>query len=541
MYILMKDLSDELNKYSKLLIYGAGYYANVIYQALKKEGLKDKIESFLVTDLNEVRNIDGINVNTASAMALYDKEKTAILIAVNRENEREIVKMLKQDYGFDHGIKLLDYIIQDDNAFYEKVKNESDEWFLENVMECYIWNHTNSEVELKKKRNEMEDHIRHRNIMEPDNNTIVFISGSLNPRSEKIITALVEKNYHVVVLEYVFCNELVRNEIMTFNVDFFTCKDMFDLFYRALQYKPLVYYFEPVWGECSASEIMIRHKDLFGKIAFAPYDVLNDGYVMPEENKLTERYCLENADGVVWRWFSKNYLEEKKGFVYKGKSIQFLDYCKGFDIENDIKSDDKLKICFIQGGVYQLLDPPSLFDGTVYAEPAKFDVIFKKIGNRDDCLFHIFIGRCDDNTRKKLDKLAEDYSNIKVFYGLEYNKLIATISEYDYGSFLMTAGEDIPEQISIDNVYYGSACVNSITNRFFDYLDAGIPIISTVCKKLCEYLDRRGVIVKMDISNLDIQYLNENKMYYRENVKKAKEELQIENHIQRLIDWFHKL
>lgn len=538
----MKDLRNELDKYSKILIYGAGYYAKFIYSALKKEGLKEKIESFLVTNLNETRDIDGIKVNAASALTVYDKEKTAVIIAVNRENEREIIKTLKWKYGFEHGIKLLDFIIQDDNVFYEKLRTESDEWFLEKLMESYIWNHSDSGDELKKKREETEECISHRNKTESDNNTIVFISGNLTPRSEKIIAALTKKMYRIIVLEYGYCNELVKSEIMSSNIEFFSCKNLIEVFYRALLYKPLVYYFEPVWGDCSGSEIMIRHKGLFGKIVFAPYDILNAGYVqILDIEKLMEWYCLEYADGVAWRWFSKKFLEEKKGLVQKGKSIQFLDYCKGFEIENDNRSDDTLKICFVQGAIYELLNKSVSAYENLYAEPAKLDAVLKKIGNVSNCVFHIFLGRCADSDKKKLEKFEKDYSNVKFFYGMEYNELLIKISEYDYGSYFMTDGKDIPEQKSIDNIYYGNVYNDSIVNRFFDYLDAGLPIISTLPQKQCNYLDQYGVIVKMNINNLDIDYLINNKTYYRKNVKRAKKELQIDNHIQRLINWFYKL
>lgn len=546
MYILMKELYDELNRHSKILIYGAGYYANIIYQKLKKAGLKNKIASFLVTDPNETGIIDEIHVEAASALALYDKEDIAILIAVSRKNEKEIIETLKTDYGIEHGIKLFDYIMQDENTFFDQLGQKTDECFLENLIEYYIWNHLDSGEELNRKREESITRIEKRDIEGSDNNTIVFISGDLKPRSEKIIAALVGRNYHVIVLEYgyAYCSKLVRKEIASLKVEIFSCETMMDVFYQALQYKPLVYYFEPMWGDCKAPEIMIRHKALFGKVVFAPYDVLNDALVqIPDADKQAERYCLENADGIVWRWFSKKFLEEKKGFVYKGKSIQFLDYCKGFEMETDLdfQSDDVLKICFVQGGIYQLLDQPVLSDDDIYAEPAKLDAILKIFGNRSDCLFHMFIGWCDDNVRQKLDRIEEKYCNIKFFYEVEYHQLIHTISKYDYGSFLMTAGKKIPDQKSIDHVYYGSVYINSIANRFFDYLDAGIPIIGTYPEKQCAYLDQYGVIVKMNTSDLDIDYLKKNKLLYREKVKKANHELRIENHIQRLIDWFYRL
>lgn len=540
MYILMKDLCYELSKYAKVLIYGAGNYANLIYMELKKVGFKDKIESFLVTSVGDVKAIDGIAVKAASELALYDKEKCIVLLAVNRKNEKEIAQMIKQNYGLINEIKLLDYIKQED--FDNKLRMESDNCFFEQVIDCYTWDHINLYNEFENKRKVAEALIDQRNRKGIDKNTIVFISGDIKPRSEKIIGALVQRRYHIVVLEYGFCNDLFREEIRAQDIDFFHCEDKIEVYYMALQYSPLVYYFEPLWEDCSVSEIMIRHKALFGKIIFAPCDVLNDGYVqISEKDKLSERYCLENADGVVWRWFSKDFLEQKKGFVYKGKSIQFLDYCKGVETDKNNKVDDIVKICFVQGGIYEYLDETVFANNGVYAESARIDTILNKLGNVRDCIFHMFIGRCDDINRKKIEKLEKKYSNFKVFYGIKYNEMIVKISEYDYGCLFMTGGKEIPELESIDNVYYGSAYINGVANRFFDYLDANIPIITTAEKKQCQFLERYGVIIPMNICNIDLDYLKKNKLLYKKNVVKAKAELLIDNHIQRLIDFFKEL
>lgn len=537
----MKELRDELNKYSKVFIYGAGYYASVIYQALKKVGLKDKIFSFFVTNLNEVKAIDGITVRAASELASYYEKNCIILLALNRENEREVVQLLKEKYGLTEGIKLLDYIVKEEEL-YERLIVEPNDRFIEKVLGYYIWNHAHSIAELKEKWTQAENSIKRRERLETDKKTIVYISGDLKPRSKKIISALVRKNYHIVVLEYAFINDLIRTEIMSEDVDFFHCQDIIEVLYRALQYKPLVYYFEPDWGDCIGTEIMIRHNNLFGKIVFAAYDVLNDGFVqISEKDKLTEKYCLENADGIVWRWFSKEYLEEKKGFVYKGKSIQFVDCCKGFDIKLNSKLDDRVKLCFVLTRMYGFLDETFYNNDGIFNESARIDTILAKLGNRNDCLFHIFIGQCDNSDREKIEILEKKYTNFKAFYGMRYSELINKISEYDYGCFLMTGGKDIPELESLDNMYYGSVHINSVSNRFFDYLDANLPIISTTSKKLCEYLEKYGVVIKMDLSNLDIDYLKKHKMFYKKNVEKAKEELLIETQITRLIDWFNEL
>ncbi|MBD5476931.1 MAG: hypothetical protein HDR17_13295 [Lachnospiraceae bacterium] len=539
MYLFKSNLYNEIRRFSKILIYGAGCYANMAYEFLKSAGLKELIDSFVVTELKEYREIDGIPVRCVDYIT-FDDEEMVIFIAVSHVYEKEIVQLLQQKHCL-HMIKFADYMLNDD--FIERLRTQSDEQFKESIIEEYVWGDKSDSVyEFDKKRKEIEKYISQRNRDCIDWNTIVFISGYMNPRSEKIIGALVKKKYNVIVLEYECCNELVIKEIKGNNITFFHCKDITDVFCKAIQYNPLVYYYEPVWGDCTGPEIMIRHRNLFGKIVFASYDVLNDGYVqISEKDKIMERYCLENADGIVWRWFSKEFLEKKKGFKYKGKSLQFLDYCKGFELDKSIKTDDMLKICFVQGGIYEYLDVNLLKNDGTYIEPARIDTILKKIGNIDGCIFHMFVGFCNASDKDRLRELESEYSNFKVFYGTAHSDLISKISEYDYGCFLMTDGRDIPELESINNISYGSNYINSEGNRFFDYLDAGIPIIATRPKKQCEYFDDLGVLVKMNISNIDIDYLKQNRALYKKNVERAKPEILIDNQITKLIDFFKGL
>ena len=215
-----------------------------------------------------------------------------------------------------------------------------------------------------------------------------------------------------------------------------------------------------------------------------------------------------------------------------------MDYCKGFNIDGKRRSDDKLKLCFVTGGIYELLNEMDAIEEAPYAEPAQISAILRRIGNIKNCIFHIFVGSCSDSDRKKLEELEKIYAGFKVFYGMKYNELIFKISGYDYGCFLMTGGKDIPEEESIDNLHYGSSYINSIANRYFDYLDANIPIIGTLPKKQCDYLEKYGVIVKMNLPDLDIEYLKKNRMLYKQNVEKTKDQMLMDNHIQRLIDWF---
>lgn len=425
-----------------------------------------------------------------------------------------------------------------------ELRRASDERFLEDILEGYVWNQVVSLMEYQEKSKKEKIKIIQREMFqEVEEETIVFIVGFLSPRTVKIIGAMTKRGYKAVILEYGNWrarNVTIKPELMLYNVQHIRCEDIGELFYQAMQYKPKAYYFEPVWGNCSWPDIMIRHKQIFGKIVMAVYDVLNDSYVqMSDYRKQLEKYCLENADGNIWRYFSKEFLEEKKGFVYQGKSIQFLDYCNGYNIEEKADQETKLKICFISGSPQGLLDSTNANNG--YVEEARIENILKVIGNREDCDFHIFVGTLSDEYKEICSAMEKEYSNFQVIYNTPHEELIQKISEYDYGCFLFSGGEAIPEMETANNKYYGSAYINSISNRYFDYIDAEIPIIATRPVKLCDLFDEYGIIVKMDITNIDINYLKENKMNYKKNMKKAKEELGIDYQIPRLIEFFEEL
>lgn len=537
MRMFRNNLYDGIIKFSKIWIYGAGNYASMAYSFLKNAGLRERIDSFIVTEVKEQENIDGILVRCVDDLVFDSSEENVILIAVSRTYEGACVQAVQERYCINI-LKFADFFVQD-NDFIERLILMPDEKFMQNIIgETLLDTVMNFACEFDEKRIEIEQRIVQRNKDGINRNTIVLISGDMKPRIAKIIKALVKKNYDLVVLEYAYRNENIIKEIMTYDITFFHCKDLIEVFYRALQYNPLVYYYEPEWGDCRGSEIMIRHRKLFGKIAFAPYDVLNDGYVqITEKDKLSERYCLENADGVVWRWFSKEFLEERKGFSYKGKSIQFMDYCMGFELEENLKENKILKLCFVTGGISNEL----LINESMYDEFAGIYKILRRIGNMENCIFHVFVGICSDSDKEKLKELEKEYFNFKFYYRTAYNDLIYKITNYDYGCFFSTGGKDVPELETIDHMYYGSDSVNSEANRLFDYLDAGIPIIATRPKKQCEYFESLGVLVKMDLSNLDINYLKANRDFYRDNVKKAKTKLVIDNNIGRLMDFFNAL
>ena len=68
-----------------------------------------------------------------------------------------------------------------------------------------------------------------------------------------------------------------------------------------------------------------------------------------------------------------------------------------------------------------------------------------------------------------------------------------------------------------------------------------MPVITTWSSKMWEYLSPYKIVIKMDLSNLDIDYLKKNRNYYKQEVRKAQKELDINNQIIRLIHFFKEI
>jgi len=397
MYILVKKFYKDLIKIPNIYIYGAGDYANKVYLLMKEFGIDKNIKSFIVTKCDVgYLNRDGIKIESFDEIKNLDTEMITILIAVSDKYIDEIKKKMQQ-IKLNKLLLITDYIISEDKAI-ERLREASDKELYKYISEWYI----SKNIYLLEKTFEQKDIdiqlrieclVEKKKEQKQEKDTIVFIIGDLKPRVVKIIISLIKRGFKIIVLGYGGMNAfLTKKELLENEVEFFECFDIEEMFYYALKYNPIVYYFVPVWGDCRWAEAIIKHKSLFGKIVISLYDILNDGVDSKASkfSKRVERYCIENADGIVWRSFSKEFLEEKKGFKYTGKSIQFLDYCNEYDVEEKEKKDSELKLCFVTGVLTGFCGKSNRNSG--YIQEATMEDILEIIGNRKDCVFHVYSG-----------------------------------------------------------------------------------------------------------------------------------------------------
>ena len=532
------SLGETLRQYSVIIIYGIGRYAQVIFPHLVQEGLREKIICF--TQTAECKNMvcEGIPVINIDELKC-NKAECVVLVATSELYSEEIRQILIK-YQYPNILLLSDYVFDERLNEQKFLSLYTFDEYCEAIVNWYLRTHTD-QSDKKKLLQKLKD--RGENADEgKDLNLIVMICGHMSTRSNKIVRALKRKGYKVVMLyyhsnEHMWCME----EFKKLDIPIYRCQYVEEMLYKALQYKPLIYFFEPRWGDCTWAEIMLRNKKYFGKIVIGLYDILNDGCIEQPQSRLdTEKYALENADGVVWRGDSQQALG-KKGFCIQGKSILFMDYCD-VDCESYAGYADTdsgvLKLCMVVGVDSLLCEKRK--KQKEYTSVAKLEEILDKIGNREDCLFHLYIGRMSRERMELCRQYERKYNNFKLYLNTERSQLLAKLSEYDYGCNLYTEGEMPPEDYVIDNAT-GSFMRNYARNTFFDYFSVGLPMIATMPQKFIEYMRKYDVIIQMDISNLDIDYLKKNKWRYKENTKLVRKELNIEKQIQRLIDFFNEV
>lgn len=533
-------LIDDLQKYEGIVVYGAGWFAAKLFPILYQYKLLQKIISFAVSKADNNDKFEGYEIKEIDKIRC-DKNKTVVLTAVSMLHQSSVILRAK-DAGFKNILLGTDYIRSNENMLriYQGMNYVQ---FIDCILKKHSCACPDEKTDNHNLRLRLLDNQK-RQVY--DDREIVWISGNFTPRSAKIINALRKRKYNVVIIIYGGrCKQIFLQEIQNGDISYIVCEDEEEMMFYALKHKPLVYFFEPVWGNCVWLRLIQQYKLYLRPIVLGLYDVLNDAYVVNNPILLeSEKYALENADGIVWRWFSKEYLEERKGFLYKGKSVLFHDYCGGYiKKDSEIKKDKRniLKLCTVNGSFWDFSQEGDVPDG--YEIYSSLKNISNVLGHQENCLLDIFIGKYDQKAFEESKEIEDKFQNIRFFWKVEHNELITRLQSYDYACEFYNIGCANPMDKIIRcgaSTYYGSVFINGVSNRFYDYIDAGLPIVTSVSLKQINFLSKYGVIVKMSLQDFDMNYLMENEMELKIRAVKARQELDIDNHIDGLIHFFEE-
>lgn len=307
-------------------------------------------------------------------------------------------------------------------------------------------------------------------------NQVVFISDVPRSREAKLAFGLRNAGWRVVLL---------HRDIPTFDAtehfdEVHSYRDAWAALRAASHYSPMAFHVFSNWN-FEVAYTIIKHRP--GKIVFDDYDVfagmVNHSYQEREYGqhylrKLSmEQFCLENADAICCRSIETQYAKRFLGYRYGGRRLFFPDYC--WDIPEALlphprsRSIDK--------------HPHVVFVGNMAVE--------KELPEGDGDAFHLWLARKFSDMGvhyhlyptyydKDFDCLFSDYialSKQTPFFHLHKpvapDQLVSEISVYDFGILVLSRDIDGIET----HGYYTTKYDYAMSNKIFDYFDAGLPII----------------------------------------------------------------
>lgn len=377
---------------------------------------------------------------------------------------------------------------------------------------------------------------------------IVFIVDYIKPRVIKIGYALRKKGYKVVLLLNEKQKNMLSKDIPFYHqVIFFHAEKTNSLYKKCLRWRPLVYH---IFCEADIPDwavYLIEKKDKIGKIIYDQYDIYR-GFVTDrfDENAERERFCLEHADGLCCRMFETQYLKQKFQYQMK-KRILFFDYCwNGYQIDSFKKRiTENEKIKFVYGG--RLL-PSSLndrFTGLYKIERSGFKYITETLQNAGGEFVIIPTRDINEKGFGFFRGLERKYSSLTITKPMKIKKLIEYESKMDYGIDCVELKKDMDKFYAGEDIFnYEREHQYYATNKYFDYLDAGImPIYGRKEEKFGRYLARYGGAIYCTLEDLPSQMdiLKKNKKKNRKGAQKAREIFAMDRQIGRLIAFYHEV
>lgn len=292
-------------------------------------------------------------------------------------------------------------------------------------------------------------------------------------------------------------------------------------------------------------QLKLVHKYFFKKypLIYFPYDILSQ-YFNSREDALkrgiksfeldAEKYCLENSDGIIHKGDPQelNFFDGKTLYKADVQKLQlsFLPYCsKEFSvpINNNKLSKKDSEIHLVYPG-FLLNNPENIKE----ISDALNKILNQKIH------IHVY-GRVTHISKNESDSyfkdLFEKFTKNEYFHlhaPLGEKEIISEISKYDFGFYFIYLF-NIPET----NFH--------TSNKIFTFLEAGLPILYNEESKFVDKL-LKSYGLKISYNNKDLEKLGKylEKLNYKkivENVKKAREDLDMDKNFPRLEKFLEKV
>ena len=265
------------------------------------------------------------------------------------------------------------------------------------------------------------------------------------------------------------------------------------------------------------------------------YDITSVSYKNPPKKELTaEKLWYEHVDGIIYRDPAIDFMKRK--YNVNCPVLHFLDYSpKRFIVENPLpklsKTQGGIHIVYV-GQVFPMELPKSTHGRSQFGEIAEAITV-------QNIHFHLYV---DPNLHKLYsysyyEDLEEKNPYFHFHSGLPVYQLNEEISKYDYGWWVLNHSEDtsVPEiKKAVD-----------IPNKFFNYLEAGLPIIvGSIFKYSVSLVEEYNIGIVCDVKKLHelgtiLKQVDHEKLL--DNVLKARQILSMENQVHRLVSFYEEV
>lgn len=383
-------------------------------------------------------------------------------------------------------------------------------------------------------------------LHEPPEKKAVAVVSNASPRVYKIIRAI---KAHGIRVECAILNTAVdtpgMKQIIAEAADrSFVINSWLELLVTLILSKAsFVHMFSCVFSFINMSMLsyMIYNKDILPTIVFEQYDIGKLYDTISEPILGLEKFCIENADVVCDRAFEVDYLTEQEGYVLKGPLVKLWDGCTDeVQAPPMIKrsKDRPLSLCY--AGDLPQLKKKNDWDWFELAE----------LCEKNKCHVHVYPHpgvwnlMKDERFRERLYWEHKEYFDMDRQYEyfhlhepVPFTELIKELSQYDYGIVPVRTVNYFYDDTDFwpphsTGKYKGIYCP---TNKIFDYINAGIPILSVNPERVTEFLERKGIAIRANVEDFDFDMLKEKRDLYRERVEAVKNDFLMNKLIEDLL------
>lgn len=525
-YIKIRTLWNEISEYDGLVLYGAGDIAEGFITILEERDYQPLY--CVVSDISK-------NPEVLNGIPVYDiAEKAAelrgsnILVFVSSLSERSNKKILDmlRSYEITNTLSASAYWfpVINMNIFWDMYMEKEYGWYISRIKSWYLEQYGTYPKESLGCGDTNKNKSKILFVVENFSARVVKIAKALKSHGKEV-TLLLEGREENNPMWRSLCNILDKEQIEY--LFFGPVEELLFLLQR--NQGCTIHVFSSPWVPYIAY-ILVKLQNFIGSVVFENYDIANGFHTILDDEMLKlEQYCIENARGVSYREYSLEYLRDVLHFQIKGKSIRFWDYCS--DEKEEFHSEDselELSLCYVGG-----IEPEGEFPESPFGH-----LEFASQCEQNHCHFHIYPPDWDEKRYEEFIKQDETNPYFHFHKPVPNNKLAEEISKYDYG--VSPVKDDIWNK-KYSGQYTKEKLIYAGANKLFDYLDAGLPIITAIPQKISQYLEKKGVLINWTNGQYDFDYLRSRKKMMRENIPDVREELRIGNHIPKLIEFYESL